>query len=99
MNGEIWFEEGETRIDLSRLTRLYPAAVVHAAGETASVSLEWAEMKSDAVRIEAYVLVCDFDPVGEVPINRVELRYGTKEELFVTMEKVASALQGAARTQ
>ncbi|MDD3770110.1 hypothetical protein E0765_02020 [Sulfuricurvum sp. IAE1] len=99
MNGELWFEEGEKKIDLSRVTRLYPAAVVHAAGETASVSLEWAEMKSDVVRVESYVLVCDFDPVGEVPLNRVELRYGTKEELFTAMEKVSQILQGAAQTR
>jgi hypothetical protein len=75
------------------VTRLYPAALIHAAGETASVSLEWAELKADVIVLEAYVLICDFDPVGEVPINRIELRYETKDELFRVMQEISQKLQ------
>ncbi len=93
MNQEIIFETNGETIDLSKITRLYPAALIHAGGESASVSLEWAELKADQITLESYVLICDFDPVGEVPINRIELRYSTKEELFDVMQEIAHKLQ------
>jgi hypothetical protein len=85
----IYKSQGHT-IDLSKITRLYPAARVEAGGETAQVSLEWAELKKDVVPISAFVLVFDFDPVGEVPQNRIELVYETKEELIAAMTEVAA---------
>lgn len=93
MNQEIIFETNGETIDLSKITRLYPAALIHAGGESASVSLEWAELKANQITLESYVLICDFDPVGEVPINRIELRYSTKEELFDVMQEIAHKLQ------
>ena len=92
MNKELWYEADGKRIDLSKATRLYPAVLIHAGGESASVSLEWAELKADVIRIEAYVLVCDFDPVGEVPVNRVELRFASKEKLIEAMHEIAGML-------
>jgi hypothetical protein len=83
----------EQAIDLSKVTRLYPAALISAGGERASVSLEWAEMKKEQILLEAYVLICDFDPVGEVPINRVELRFESKEELFDAMNEISHLLK------
>lgn len=85
------YDGGE--IDLSLVTRLYPAALISAGGESASVSLEWADMKKEQVTLEAYVLICDFDPVGDVPVNRVEIRYETKEELFSAMNEIASLVK------
>lgn len=93
MTNEMIFEANGVKIDLLKITRLYPAALIHAAGESASVSLEWAELKADQISLEAYVLICDFDPVGEVPINRIELRYSTKDELFQAMQEIAQKLQ------
>ncbi len=93
MNTELWYEANGQRIDLAKVTRLYPAALIHAGGESASVSLEWAEMKADVITLESYVLVCDFDPVGEIPLNRIELRYETKEALFDAMREIAQRLQ------
>lgn len=93
MKNELIFEVDGKKIDLSKVTRLYPAALIHAAGERASVSLEWAELKADVITIEAYVLICDFDPIGEVPINRVELRYETKDELFQVMQEISQRLR------
>jgi hypothetical protein len=93
MKNELIFEADGKQIDLSKVTRLYPAALIHAAGDRASVSLEWAELKADVITIEAYVLICDFDPIGEVPINRVELRYATKDELFQVMEEISQRLR------
>lgn len=84
--------EGQ-EIDLSKITRLYPAALISAGGESASVSLEWAELKAEQITLEAYVLICDFDSVGEVPLNRVELRFETKEELFTLMQEIAQKIQ------
>ncbi|MBV5321858.1 MAG: hypothetical protein JZU62_09230 [Sulfuricurvum sp.] len=93
MKKEMIFEMSDMQIDLAKITRLYPAALIYAAGERASVSLEWAELKADQITLEAYVLICDFDPIGEVPINRVELRYETKEELFEVMQTIAMRLK------
>ncbi|AFV98045.1 MULTISPECIES: hypothetical protein [unclassified Sulfuricurvum] len=93
MKNEMIFESNNYKIDLKKITRLYPAALIHAGGESASVSLEWAELKADQITLESYVLICDFDPVGEVPINRIELRYSTKEELFTVMQEIAQKLQ------
>jgi len=89
MKNEMMFEANGEQIDLAKITRLYPAALIHAGGESASVSLEWAELKAEQITLESYLLICDFDPVGEVPTNRIELRYATKEELFSVMEKIA----------
>ena len=93
MKNEMIFESNNYKIDLKKITRLYPAALIHAGGESASVSLEWAELKADQITLESYVLICDFDPVGEVPINRIELRYSTKEELFSVMQEIAQKIQ------
>lgn len=92
MRDEMIFETSGHRIDLKKITRLYPAALIHAAGESASVSLEWADLKADQITLESYVLICDFDPIGEVPVNRIELRYETKDELFAVMQEIAQML-------
>ncbi|MCX6061412.1 MAG: hypothetical protein NT103_04090 [Campylobacterales bacterium] len=80
-------------IDLTKVTRLYPAALISAGGESASVSLEWAQMKEDKILLEAYILICDFDPVGEVPVNRVEIKFETKEQLFLAMNDISILLK------
>lgn len=87
------YEAQGHRIDLGRITRLYPAATVRAGGETAQVSLEWADLKQGQVPIEAYVLVFDFDPLGELPEQRIELRYENKEALIAAMHEVALLLE------
>ncbi len=89
MKNKMIFVSNDQEIDLGKITRLYPAALINAGGESASVSLEWAELKANQITLEAYVLVCDFDPVGEIPLNRVELRFDTKEELFRVMQEIA----------
>lgn len=86
------FEADGKQIDLAKITRLYPAVLIHAGGESASVSLEWAELKADQISVETYLLVCDFDPVGEVPVNRIELRYPTKEALWYDMQRIVQQL-------
>jgi len=79
-------------IDLSRITRLYPAVTINAGGERAQVSLEWAELKQDIIEIESYVLVFDCDPLDEVPHNRIMLEFTCKNELLETMRSVASLM-------
>ena len=77
-------------IDLTQITRLYPAATVDVQGEVAQVSLEWAKMdKKQEVPIASYVLIFDIDPLGEVPNNRVELVYESEELLIEGMKEVA----------
>lgn len=87
------YKHEEYEIDLTKVTRLYPAALISAGGESASVSLEWARMKEDKIFLEAYVLICDFDPVGEVPVNRIELKFETKEQLFLAMNDISILLK------
>jgi len=93
MKTELWIEIAGETIDLTKVTRLYPAVLINAGGESASVSLEWAEMKKEQITLESYLLVCDFDPVGEVPVNRKELRFATKEELFEAMKQISDLLK------
>ena len=89
------FEAQGLRLNLSEITRLYPAAIVEGAGAEAQVSLEWAELKRDAVKISEYVLVFDFDPPGEVPHRRRILRFETKESLFETMQTLSDLFEKA----
>ncbi len=76
-------------LDLSKVTRLYPAAVVEMYGEVAEMSLEWIEMNQDKVTLRSFVLVFDFTPLNEDVKERVVLEFETKEELFETMNEVA----------
>ncbi len=76
-------------LDLSKVTRLYPAAVVEMYGEVAEMSLEWIEMNQDKVTLRSFVLVFDFTPLNEDIKERVVLEFETKEELFETMNEVA----------
>lgn len=87
------YEAQGKKIDLSKITRLYPAATVVAAGETAHVSLEWADIEGNEVYVSAFVLVFDFDALGEEIKSRVELNFSTKEELISCMQDVAQYLQ------
>ena len=86
------YKHQDYEIDLTQVTRLYPAALISAGGESASVSLEWAEMKEGKIVLESYVLICDFDPIGEVPVNRIEIKFETKEALFSAMNEIALML-------
>jgi len=89
------FEAQGLTLDLGRITRLYPAAIVEGAGAEAQVSLEWAQMKHADVTIAEYVLVFDFDAPGEVPQQRQILHFDTKEALFETMQRVSDMFEAA----
>lgn len=76
-------------IDLSKVIRLYPAAIVELDGESSEMSLEWVELYGSKVKILSYVLVFDFTKSGDKSRDKKELVFGTKEELFVAMDEVA----------
>lgn len=76
-------------IDLSKITRLYPAAVIEMYGEVAEMSLEWMESNADKVKLVHYVLVFDFTPLNEEVKHKQTLVFNTKEELFDAMTEVA----------
>ena len=80
-------------IDLSKLTRLYPAAVVEVNGESAEMSLEWIDMNADKVNVTSFVLVFDFTPPKEEIRDKKELHFETKDELITTMTEVAQFFQ------
>ncbi|MEA2111858.1 MAG: hypothetical protein U9P71_07405 [Campylobacterota bacterium] len=82
-------------IDLSKTTRLYPAVTINAGGETAQVSLEWAELKHDVIEVVSYVLVFDVDPLEEVPKNRIELNFKSRDALIEAMQEVSDIIKGA----
>lgn len=77
-------------IDLSKLTRLYAAALIEADGEQAEMSLEWMDTSGDKVDLVSYILVFDFTPQGVSKRVKKVLRFDTKEELLEEMHKVAA---------
>ena len=90
MNDNMIYKAQGKEIDLTQITRLYPAATVDVHGEIAQVSLEWAKMeKKQEVPVSSYVLIFDIDPLGEVPNNRIELVYESEELLIEGMKEVA----------
>jgi len=86
------YKSKEGDLDLSKITRLYPAVVVDMQGEVAEMSLEWEELYGDKVKIVHYVLVFDFTPLKEDVKDRTVLVYETKEELLQEIQKVAPLL-------
>lgn len=76
-------------IDLSKLTRIYPAAVVNVDGDIAEMSLEWADMNGDKVEITSFVLVFDFTLPKEKIRDKKELHFKTKDELMLVMQEVS----------
>jgi hypothetical protein len=80
-------------IDLSKLTRLYPAALVEVDGEVAEMSLEWIDMNGDKVKLLNYVLVFDFTPPGSEQRDKKVLEFQNKDELIQTMSEVSQFFQ------
>jgi len=76
-------------IDLSKITRLYPAAVIDMYGERAEMSLEWMEDNASKVKLVHYVLVFDFTPLNEEVKNKQTLVFDSREELIIAMTEVA----------
>ncbi len=87
------YESKIGEIDLKKVVRLYPAAVIIADGEAVHMSLEWADMNSDKISVESYALVFDFTPSGEKIRDKKEIRFDTKDELFLAMQEVAQFFQ------
>jgi predicted nucleotidyltransferase len=86
------YKSSEGDLDLSKITRLYPAVVVDMQGEVAEMSLEWEELYGDKVKIVHWVLVFDFTPLNEDVKERTTLVFETKEELIEEIQKVAPLL-------
>ncbi len=76
-------------MDLSKVTRLYGAALIEAGGERAEMSLEWMDMSGDKVKLIEYVLVFDFTPPGSEERVKRTLCFETKEELLEEMQRIA----------
>lgn len=83
------YKSKDGEIDLSKITRLYPAAVIEMYGEVAEMSLEWMEDNEDKVKLLHYVLVFDFTPKNEEVKNKQILTFDTREELIDAMTEVA----------
>ena len=76
-------------IDLSAITRLYPAAVIEMYGEVAEMSLEWMQDNAQKVKLLHYVLVFDFTPFNEEVKKKQTLVFDTYEELIAAMTEIA----------
>ena len=87
------YKTSEGEVDLAKLTRLYPAAVVDMQGEIAEMSLEWMDLYGDKIKLVHFVLVFDFTPAGEDVKVRTVLTFKTKEELMVEIQEVAKYLE------
>jgi len=77
-------------IDLSKVTRLYPAAVIELDGEIAEMSLEWMDMNEGKVTLKYYVLVFDFTPPAQEIKDKKVLIFEEKDELFIAMNEVST---------
>jgi hypothetical protein len=80
-------------IDLSMLTKLYPAALIEVNKERAEMSLEWTEINLHKIKLLHYVLIFDFTPIGSDEIDKKTLKFNTKDELIKTMTEVAQFFQ------
>lgn len=80
-------------IDLSKITRLYPAAVIEMYGEVAEMSLEWMEDNAQKVKLIHYVLVFDFTPRDQEIKDKKILTFDTKDDLIVAMSDVAQLFE------
>ena len=87
------YKSKEGDLDLSRVTRLYPAVVVEMQGERAEMSLEWCEMYEGRVSIVHYALIFDFTPLNEDVKERTTLIFETKEALLEEIQEVAKYLE------
>ena len=80
-------------LDLSTITRLYPAVIVDSDGEVAEMSLEWADLYGTKVKIVSYILVFDYTPLKEEVKNRKVIECDTRDELVEVMNEVAQFFQ------
>jgi hypothetical protein len=80
-------------ISLENLVRLYPAVVVDMHGEVAEMSLEWADLYGEKVKLLRYILVFDYTQPGDDIKNKKVLEFESKEELVVCMQEVAQFFQ------
>jgi hypothetical protein len=87
------YKSKEGDLDLTKITRLYPAVVVDMHGEVAEMSLEWFELYGEKVKLVSFVLVFDFTPLNENVKERVVLSFETKDELIAIMQEVAQFFQ------
>ena len=88
------YNSKEGDLDLSKITRLYPAVVVDMQGEIAEMSLEWIDMNAEVVesgkvKIVHFVLVFDFTPLNEDVKDRTTLIFKTRDELIDEIQVVA----------
>ena len=88
------YKSREGDLDLSKITRLYPAVVVDMQGEVAEMSLEWMEMNAEVVRsgkikIVHFVLVFDFTPTSEDVKERTTLVFSNYDDLMDEIQVVA----------
>ena len=75
------------KIDLDRVVRLYPAALIAVPNETpAEVSLEWAESKKDKITVDGYILVFDY---VQDRSDRIVLEFATREEMDEVAQEIA----------
>ncbi len=86
------YKTSQGDVDLSKLTRLYPAAVVDMQGERAEMSLEWIDLYGDRIKLVHFVLVFDFTHPGEDEKIRTVLTFERKDALMAEIQEVAKYL-------
>lgn len=87
------YQSKEGTLDLTKITRLYPAVVIEMQGEIAEMSLEWFDLYGEKVKLVSFVLVFDFTKHGEDVKIRTVLNFETKDALIATMQEVSQFFQ------
>ncbi len=80
-------------LDLNKITRLYPAVIVDSDGEVAEMSLEWADLYGEKVKIVKYILVFDYTPHNSEIKDKKIVECDTRDELVIVMNEVAQFFQ------
>jgi len=77
----------DKKIDLAKVVRLYPAALIAVPDDTpAEVSLEWAESKADKIDVSGYVLVFDY---AHDRSERIVLEFASREDMDEVAMQIA----------
>ncbi len=94
---EITFQ-GRT-IDLDRLVRLYPAVQIRLEdGETAQVSIEWAEAKFDHIDIDGFILSWDLGDGKPNERLKEEFFYPTFDELETSLKEAYKLIESVRKS-
>ena len=77
-------------IDLSKIFRIYPAALIEYQKEQTEMSLEWIEQNSDKVDLLSYRLILDYDKNRD---KQTKIDFHNREDLIQAINEIYEIIQ------